>query len=483
MTLPIRVRLTLWYVLLLAVILVATGFVAVAVLRREMTAGVDRTLRSSTSELATDVSTSISQSESEFRDQTDTSLGGLPRDVSAAQIVASDGTVTLSAGNTVGLVPMLPAETATVIASGGTIRTVVLGGSDYRLVAEPVTVRGTPSTLIVATSIEEMEAALHRLVLLLAIVIPLGIGMAGLGGWWLAATALRPVARMTDEASAIGADRLGDRVDEPATMDEIGRLAVTLNAMLDRIQSASDQQRAFVSNASHELRTPLAVMRAELDVSLSEPDLSEEARTTLSSAREEVDRMSAIVDDLLLLARMDEGALPLEREPVDIGTAAERVTNAVRPLAAERGITLTVHDGERVVVVGDHARLEQVIRNLLENAIKYSPEDGNVSVVIRREGGSATLVVANQGPAIPSEALPRIFDRFYRADPARGRAGGGSGLGLAIVRELVEAQGGRVWVASDVDGTRIGCDLPAAGFIADRDGAEPLPHGPSPTDR
>ncbi len=464
MALPIRLRLTLWYVVLLALILVAAGVFLVIRLRTDLTRALDHTLRNSTTEIAADFTPAVGQTETEFRDVTDASLAGLPRDASAAQLVSPDGHVSVNAGNGLGARAMLPNDTVAAAAAGTTIvRTAVLQGTDYRVYAVPFAMGGQSNALVVATSLEEVETATHRLILLLGILIPFGIALAAIGGWWLAGKALRPVAQMTDEAGAIGAARPGDRIEVPTTMDELGRLAVTLNAMLDRIQASVDQQRAFVSNASHELRTPLAIMRAEIDVSLAAPGLSTEAYETLTSAREETDRMRAIVEDLLLLARMDEGALDLACEPVELRALTSDALQGIAPLAVGRRIQLSMPEGGPVTALGDVARIQQVVRNLLENAIKYSPPGGTVTVTVRGEREQAVLVVANTGRGIPADAVPRIFDRFYRSDQSRNREAGGSGLGLAIVRELVEAQGGRVWANSELgSGTEIGCSLPAA---------------------
>ena len=462
MALPIRLRLTLWYVVLLALILVAGGAFLVASLRSELTQNLDQTLRSSTTEIAADLTLGNGRSESEFQDVTDTSLAGLPRDASGAQLVTPEGQILLNAGNSVIANARFPADLITVAAGGGTGgRTIVLQGTDYRVYTEPFVLDGRSHALVVATSLEGVESATHRLTLLLGIMIPIGIAFASLGGWWLAGKSLRPVARMTTEAGEIDASRLGDRIDVPSPMDEFGRLAVTLNAMLDRIQGSVDQQREFVSNASHELRTPLAIMRAEIDVSLAAPALSQEAHDTLLSAREETDRMREIVEDLLLLARMDEHALDLASEPIDLCSLATDAMETIAPLAADKQIGLSMPEAVPTIVFGDRARMQQVIRNLLENAVKYSPVGGEVTVGVRGGREHGDVIVTNAGSTIPAEAVPRIFDRFYRNDQSRNREAGGSGLGLAIVRELVEAQGGRVWASStDVNGTEIGCSLP-----------------------
>ncbi len=481
MAMPIRVRLTLWYVALLGVILIVLSVVLVVSLRTELTRSLDRTLQASANEIAVDYAPQAGKAESEFRDVTDASLAGLPRDASAVQVITSGGTVLVNAGNHLGSSAMLPAaEIASAAAGNSSVGTDALGGTDYRVRAVPFAHSDQPSALVVATSLEPIENAIGRLTLLLGLLIPIGLALAALGGWWLARKALRPVASMTDEAAAIDAAQLDARVGVPATMDELGRLALTLNAMLDRIRSAVGQQRAFVSDASHELRTPLAIMRAEIDVSLGAPELSEDARATLLSAREETDRMRAIVEDLLLLARMDEGGLALEEAVVDLRALAAEAVQAFRPLAEDRHIELTLVDGEPTIVLADAVSLQRAVRNLLDNAIKYSPPGSDVIVSVHGDQEQGQLTVADTGVGIPPEELPKVFERFHRVDPSRGRGAGGSGLGLAIVRELVEAQGGRVRAESSPGiGTSISCTLPAARDERqlERRGASQIPPG------
>ena len=301
--------------------------------------------------------------------------------------------------------------------------------------------------LVVSESLEEVDRSVHRLLILLLLAGPAVLVAAGVGGWWLARKALRPVSRMTEEAAAIGPDRLSERVAVPRTSDELARLGITLNAMLDRLERGVAEKRRFVADASHELRTPLAVMRSEIEVALGSAALSPEAREVLQSAQEEVARLSRMVDNLLTLARIDEGNLPLLRESVEMMDVATRVVSMLRPLANEKGVRLSIH-GDAGRVRADRDRLQQAVTNLVDNAVKYTGAGGRVRVTGWRRDGEAGLTVSDTGPGIPAEVLPRIFDRFVRADPARTRRDG-SGLGLAICKEIIEAHGGRVWAESE----------------------------------
>jgi signal transduction histidine kinase len=250
---------------------------------------------------------------------------------------------------------------------------------------------------------------------------------------------------MTARAAAIDLDRIGERVAVPPTGDEVARLATTLNAMLDRIEHGVHEQHRLVADASHELRSPLAAMRAELDVSLRADDLQPAARAVLESAREEVDRMTRTVDDLLVLASLDEGRLELLVEPLDLRDVAERAVAKLRPLAGARGVTLTA-GGAEAPALADAEHLDHALRNLVENAIKFGPEGGVVDVTTWARAGEVGVTVRDDGPGVEPDLREQVFDRFFRADPSRARATGGGGLGLAITREIALAHGGRVWV-------------------------------------
>jgi heavy metal sensor kinase len=296
----------------------------------------------------------------------------------------------------------------------------------------------------------DVDESVRRLRLLLILAVPVAVAGAGAGGWLLARKALLPVDRMTRKAEVITADRLQERVAVPSSRDELGRLAETLNDMLNRIERGVQEQQRLVADASHELRTPLAVMRSEIDVCLRAPDLPEDdAREVLSSVGEEVERMSRILDNLLTLARIDEGRLDLLCAPQRLDAMVAEVLDKLRPIAHAKGIGL-VAEGESAEVLADGPRFELVITNLVDNAIKYTGAGGTVRVVVWRDPHEAGISVHDTGPGIGADALPHLFDRFYRADAARSRADGGSGLGLSICKEIVTAHGGRLWASSEL---------------------------------
>jgi heavy metal sensor kinase len=450
MNLPIRVRLSAWYVILLAVILSASGAFLLIQTKNDLVRGLDRSLDSRAAQISLGYQ---GTGEGEFQDVSDSALVGLSRGESAAQLLSADGHVLETSGDAVAGTPMIGGPTRAQVLIAGQLRTASLLGPDgepFRILALPAPAKARSSLLVVAESLEEVNGSVHRLLVLFLIVGPVALAAAGAGGWWLAGKALRPVARITEHAAGIGVDRLHERVHVPEASDELSRLALTLNAMLDRLEAGLQEKRRFVADASHELRTPLAIMRSELDVSLRSPQLDHrEARIVLESTAEEVDRMIRRVENLLTLGRIDEGKLELLQTKLKLSEVVDGVIADLRPLAESKGVTIE-SEGNDGAVMADRARLEQAVRNVVENAVKFTGPHGSVSISVWSGGSESGVTVTDTGPGISSESLPYVFNRFFRADAARSQAEGGSGLGLAISREIVEAHGGRLSVQSEL---------------------------------
>ena len=463
MALPIRARLTIWYSAVLALTLLLTGTLVVFEVRADLRNGIDRALSLAAAQIKVSYHAPESDAEREFREVADASLGGLPRAGFAAQLVTSSGSIRVQTG-----VPPKARALADrlTIAEALTGRPVFaaasLGETRYRVLVVPFQNGAGPQALVVATSLARSERAVRNLLVALLVAGAVGLLLAAGSGWWLARRALQPVARLTEEAGLIGAGRgLTERIQVPKAADELGRLAETLNGMLARLERAVTQQRRFVADVSHELRTPLTVMRSEIDVSLASDALSGDARTVLESAREEAQRMTGIVENLLTLARIDEEELHLFRRPCDLRELAEATARELGPVAGQRGITIRLN-GSRGPVEADPERLEQVVRNLLDNAIRYSPRGGTVLVEIANHHGQVELTVRDDGPGIDPAELEHVFERFYRGDLSRQSAGAGSGLGLAICREIAEAHGGAMSATSAVGrGSEFRLRLPA----------------------
>jgi heavy metal sensor kinase len=326
--------------------------------------------------------------------------------------------------------------------------TVMVGHVHLRMAIVPLKFRGEViGVLQVARPLTETDRALSLLLYAL-----LGGGAvvllaAARGGAWLTRAALRPIDQITSTAqSIVSAEDLSRRVSVPPAQDELQRLTITINDLLGRLEGLFSAQRRFVADVSHELRTPLAAMRGNLEVldrgAARDPALLAES---LADMRQEVTRLIRMVNDLLLLAQSEAG-LQLRREPVELDTLLLEVHRELRPLA--NGVQLRIGEEDQIVVVGDRDRIKQALLNLGVNALQHTPPDGAVTLSLTSAGGMACLSVRDTGSGIAPAELGRIFDRFYRSDPARNRNSGGAGLGLAIVKWIVEAHGGQVSVAS-----------------------------------
>ena len=272
---------------------------------------------------------------------------------------------------------------------------------------------------------------------------------SALGSYLLTYSAFKPIERLIQAAREIKAGDLRKRVPVPRAKDEVHALAVTLNEMIAHLDEMFTRQRRFVADASHELRTPIAAIRSKTDVALLQIDLPDEYATVLQDINLETVRLSHLINDLLALARGDEGQTRFEQEPVQLDSLAEMVAANAEALAAERQVALQVHTSGPITILGDEARLIQMIINLVDNAILYTNPGGRVSVTVKSTRTHATLIVQDTGIGIAPEHIPHIFERFYRADPAHVRTErGSSGLGLSIVAWIIQAHKGTITVES-----------------------------------
>jgi len=444
-SLPIKARLTLWYVTLFALIVGSWSVFVVVLVRADLYAGMDRALASRASQIALAFKPGAT---GKFQDISDSTLVGVAKTEAAAQVLLPDGTVAEHSGDSASALPMAsPALAQAVLASGRARNaTVLASGEQFRVLLAHLP--DSNRLILVGQSTENADSSLQRLIVMMLLSGPLALLAAGAGGWFLAGRALRPVAEMTATASSISIDQLDERVPMPPGNDELAALAGTLNRMLARLEAGVREKRQLVADASHELQTPLAVMRAELDVSLAEQTLPTDARAVLESTREEADRMIRIVRNLLTLARFDDGNLRLLKQPTNLASIATDTAESFGKLARENGVTLWVEDSP-AVALGDPEYLRLVVANLTENALKYSGSGTTVVLRTVADEQNAHLSVADDGPGVPADAVPHLFDRFYRVDGSRSSESGGSGLGLAIVKEIVTAHHGTVTYADE----------------------------------
>jgi two-component system OmpR family sensor kinase len=447
--LPIRWRLTLLFAAVMAVLL--AGLIAFLYLhfRSDLDYNIDQGLRTRAQDIA-----------------------GLVRQEDAA---ATRGALRQLPASPDNVVQVLDPSGHVLAASGGFSRPPLLRASELpaatrapelieredllRLYALPL--RQDHKVVVAGVSLAERDAALDKLENALLIGVPPALLLATLAAYGLAAAALAPVERMRQRAATISTDEISTRLPLPDSEDEIRRLGDTLNRMLDRLEDGLNHERQFIANASHELRMPLAVLKAELEVSLRERGSEQRLRDAIGSAVEETDRIVKLAEDLLLLARAEDGTLPIEPQDLAVEELLVEIGARLAPAVERAGRSLIV-DIESVpagtAVQADPDRVQQAVANLVDNSLRYG--GGPVTLSARPAGTSVEIHLSDRGPGF-GDFLPHAFDRFSRADCARSR--GGVGLGLAIVRTIAQAHGGEAG-ASDLGGGRGGAsDLGGGG--------------------
>jgi heavy metal sensor kinase len=305
-----------------------------------------------------------------------------------------------------------------------------------------------------------VEAMLHQFLVLLAIGLPVAVLVAIGVGYLLVGRALAPVDQIARKAEQITQHNLSERLPVAQTAEELERLSLSLNLMIGRLEDAFLNSKRFVADASHELRTPLTAMRAELEGMVSDGRLTRELREGLGSVLEEIERLTEIVEGLFAISRLDAGEAQAEWVTFDLAELATTTADQMNLLAEDKKIAVTCEAKQPVMVNGDRARLKQVVVNLLDNAIKYTPEKGAVHLRVASANGHAVLEVFDNGIGIPADALPHVFDRFFRVDKARTRDPGGAGLGLSIVKSICTAHGATVEALSYRDGTLFRVKIP-----------------------
>ncbi len=323
------------------------------------------------------------------------------------------------------------------------------GGQPFRLYSTMLTDdKHVMGVVQIGQSLATLDANLQHILLGLLIATPFVLILSAFGSYWLAGRAFGPIHRLANTAREISAKDLDQRVPVPQAQDEVRDLSIIFNQMIERLERAFAQQRRFVADASHELRTPVAVIRSMTDLAVAQPSSAEDNLLVLREVNAESERLGHLINDLLALARADEQQIKLDFEPVRIDLLAADVVESMEPLASERHLTLRTENLKAATVMGDAARLIQIIISLVDNALIYTNAGGSVTLSVKVSDNLAHLIVRDTGIGIAQKDIGHIFERFYRADPARSKAVGGSGLGLAIADWLVRAQNGSISVES-----------------------------------
>lgn len=440
--LPIRARLTLGFAGAMAILLAVGGIGLYVLLQRSLDGEIGRALNARSG----DVQALIGQAD-EGLSQSGRSII-TERGESIAQVLDSNGNVYDA---TPGLrdTPLLDRAQLQKAERGSlTVSRRALpkeGGAQVRLLAEPFSAQDQRLVAVVGATLDERDETLRELALLLVVGGPIALILASLAGYGVATAAFRPVEAMRGRAERISGREPGARLPLSTSRDEVHRLGETLNAMLERIDTSMARERSFVSDASHELRTPLAILKGELELARRPSRSADELRAAIDSAAEETDRLVQLSEDLLVIARLDQGRLPVRPERVSVAKLLADVAERFALRAKEAGRDIRIDAPASLVVQADPLRLEQALGNLIENALRHGA--GQIALTGVPGGATVELHVKDAGAGFPGEFLPVAFERFTRGDTARGR--GGAGLGLSIVDAIARAHGGRAGVRND----------------------------------
>jgi heavy metal sensor kinase len=442
----VRTRLTLWYAGVLALSLIGFAFLVYYAASGIFYERQDESLRSTAQTVASHYLEELEEEHSVAK-ANEVVLAEMVFHNHYVEITDSDGRVVAWSGNLSGHLLSIPPSTLTearehqssfVVLNGLRVSVVPLSSSQelgFAVVGEPLSV---------------IDEGLRRLRRDFFAGVPLALLLGSAGGYFLARKSLEPIASMNLQTQRITAERLSSRLDVSNERDELGQLAATIHDLLTRLEASFKEQQRFIADASHELRTPLAVLRGETEVALGKTRTIEEYQESLALINDEAERLSRIVEDLFTLARqpIDAPAI-LMKETLYLNDVISDCVRAAQVLALRKDLRLRMNfESPNLALDGDEELLKRMLLNLLDNAVKYTPAGGEISVALAKQNGNVHIVVRDTGIGIPESDQPRIFDRFYRVDKARGRALGGAGLGLSIVSWIVEAHGGRIELES-----------------------------------
>lgn len=458
----LRIRVTSWYGSLLAVALVIFGSAVWLGLRNYLDTTMQRTLQAESSNIVDQFVSHVdakglpwlaAEIEESYAPESD---GRYIRILREGQVVYQSRNARAEA------MRAWPLDTRSVQSSNGFFRKIDNGPAGPILLYSRPWVSPTGVHFIVqeGAPTEPIDRILRSLLIALCLLTPLILAGAAVGGYLLMNVPFRPVVALTRQAEQIGTSALGERLPVIPTGDELERLSISLNRMIERLEDALAHNHRFSADVSHELRTPLTIMRGELEPLVENPDLPPQTVDAVGSALEEIDRMSDIVESLLAISKLDFRS-PLPRSPVNLNALALSSVEQMQLLAEDKRLTVHANVAGETWVPGDRVRLQQVIVNLLDNAFKYSPAGGSIWLSVTTQHARGVIEIRDSGIGIPAECLPFVFDRFYRADKARSRESGGTGLGLSIVKAICTAHQGEISIRSQEGaGTTVTVELP-----------------------
>ena len=442
---PIRARLTLWYLLLMLVTFIIIAIYLLTRFQISLISTIDTSLQITVSKTiaALDEADFIELGKLTFDHVRRTEVA--PATGFAMQIISAQGAVWDTYGSAQSVPRWGGVELGYSTQTGGS------NNEEWRVYSEPIL--DSHGQIIgwvqAAQSLNSVSMTLHELRNQLLLGIPLLLLFAGIGGYILSNRALQPIEKIINTAQEITAKDLSQRLDYQGAMDEVGRLAQTFDQMLERLQSSFERERRFTSDAAHELRTPLTVLKGQIEVTLSRARNSVEYENKLRELSVQVDRLIRLSNALLFLSRSSQDQISFQPALVNLRELLDVLIEQLQPLAEEKQLKLIAQISDEAFVYGDHDNLIRLFMNLLENALKYTPPNGEITVTAVPESDEIQIAIHNTGSGISQEHLPHLFERFYRVDEDRSSQTGGSGLGLAIAHEIVNRHGGEIEAQSE----------------------------------
>ena len=462
----VRTRLTLWYVGVLAAALIIVAVLIYVLLQRALYLRIDETLDAGIRSAMTSLENDLREGQ-DHEDSARSTAAELSSRTQMLAIYGTDGRLLAEGGRDGDLEIVLPPLDA--IPDGEVLLQTVLetdGDDRHRLALRRVSLPPSEYVVVAGTALEPMDEELEFLRGILGYIVPIALGIAGIGGWFLARQSLSPVVSMADRARRIGVENLSERLPIANPRDELGHLAETFNELLGRLEASLILQRQFMADASHELRTPVATARTAASVALQQEHREEgDYRETLAIVEQQTVRLSRVVDDMFTLARADAGNFPVRITPMYLDEVIDDVVRAARVIASTKNVAIDPLTIRSAAFTGDEDLIRRMIVNLIDNAVRHAPPGSTVRVDLDQTETGYVIAIRDQGPGIPPEIRPHIFERFYRGDAARRHdVHDGAGLGLALARWIASVHGGDVALArSSPSGSTFVVSLPSRG--------------------
>jgi heavy metal sensor kinase len=465
----LRLNLILWFTSIFALILALSDYVTYSVVRQVLVAQLDANLLAIAAERSAGLNDDTGLDPSADRHHKQVT----PQFI---QVIDSSGKVLRQFGSASGS-PALTAPALAAVIGGGIVTTDnYSGGVDMRVAAVRGERNGEPVAVVIGAPSGSLRSTTSRIALVLLVIDLVAVAASIVGGYSIIGKALRPIDHITHRAQQIGAGDLRQRLQHMDSSAEMVHLTTVLNEMLEKLQRLFESQKQFIQDAAHEIRSPLAALRCRLEVALRQRRQVEDYKQVIEGALEDATRLTALADDLFLLARADSDNLSMDFREVLLSEIVSAVYTQLAPLAEAKHIEFVERINSDTLVYADRDRLHQAFRNIAENALKYTPAGGRVSMIVECGDDDARVIIEDTGIGIPAADQQKIFGRFYRVDRARSRSEGGTGLGLAICDQIIRAHHGRIDLDSEAGhGSRFTLHLASARSLVDTAPGDDVP--------